>query len=97
MFVPKSLQTFLANTFFVNIPIGQNFWGVARDAQRGGDHQKRQNQHEPPSAVNRGQAERHKHIAPKRAKLIHIIIEWLALLEHRANHRGNADHGEQRN
>ena len=97
MLVPKGLQTFLADAFFVNIPIGQNFWRIACDAQRGGDHQKRQDQHEPPSAVDRGQAERHEHIAPKWAELVHIVIERFALLEHRANHRGNADHGQQRN
>ena len=93
--VTKGLQALLANVFLVIADIGQILGSMATHAQRGADHQKRQNQQEPPGAVNRIELERQKQLRPEGAKLVDVVDQWLMLLEHRTNDRCNADHRQQ--
>ena len=84
--VRKSLEALLTDVFFVGLEVGKNFGRVARNTEAGADHQKGQNQQKPPSAVHRSQLGALKHVGPKGAKLIDIVVGRLVLLDHRANH-----------
>ena len=95
--VVKGPKALLADILFVDLQIHQNFGRVARDAQRRADHQKGQDQQEPPCAVNRIELDGCKEFCPERAELVHIIHRRFMLLEHRANDRCDADHRQQRN
>ena len=82
----KRLETLLPDIFFVGPYIHPYLGRVARHTQRGTQHQKSQNQHEPPRAVHVVQAQDRKHLGPKRAKLVDVVANGFILLEHGANH-----------
>ena len=93
----KSLEALLADVFLVGLVVGKNLGRVAGNAQAGAGHQKRQNQQKPPGAVDRKQLRAGKHVRPEGTELVHVVDEGLMLLDHRADHRRDADHREQRN
>ncbi|MPM42507.1 hypothetical protein SDC9_89172 [bioreactor metagenome] len=90
-------KAFLADVFLVVADVCQILGRMPRNAQRGADHQKRQDQQKPPGAVDRIQLERQKQLGPERPELVHVVRRRLVLLEHGADHRGDADHRQQRN
>ena len=94
--VVKRLQRLLPDVFLVGAQLGRDLGRVAQDAQRGGGHQEGQDQQEPPGAVDGVQVDPPKQVGPKRAELVHVVVQGLALLDHRADHRGDADHRQQR-
>ena len=93
--VAKGLEALLANVFLVSADISQIFGCMARHAQAGTDHQKRQNQQKPPGAVNGIELERQKQLRPEGAELVDVVDQRLMLLEHRTDNRCDADHRQQ--
>ena len=91
----EGLQALLADVFFEGLEVDKNFGRVARNAQAGAGDQKRQNQQEPPSAVDREQVGAGEHIGPERTELVHVVVQRLVLFDDRADHRGDADHSQQ--
>ena len=94
--VVKGLQVLHPDVFLVVAQIGQVLGRVACDAQGRADDQEGQDQQEPPSAVDSVELERQKQLGPEGAELVHIVVDRLLLLEHRADDRGNADHRQER-
>jgi hypothetical protein len=94
--VAESLEALLADVFLELVQIHQDFGCVARNAQRGGNHQESQDQQEPPGAVDGVEAEQAEHLRPERPELVHVIDQRLGLLEHRADDGGDADDRQQR-
>ena len=94
--VVEGLQVLHPDVFLVVAQVGQVLGRVARDAQRGADDQERQDQQEPPGAVDGVELERQEQLGPEGAELVHIVVDRLLLLEHRADDRGDADHRQQR-
>ena len=95
--VPKRLQTLFADVFFVGFQIHNDLRRVARDTQGRAGDEKREDQQKPPGAVDRIQTGVAKHLGPKRPELVDVIGRRLVLLEHGADHRGDADDRQQRN
>ncbi|MCY1535347.1 hypothetical protein D9M68_707480 [compost metagenome] len=93
----KSLETLLADVFLVGLEVHQDLGRVARDAQAGADHQKREDQQKPPGAVDREQPGTAKHIGPERAELVDVVVQGFVLLDHGPDDRRDADHRQQRN
>ena len=94
-FVWESFEALLTDVLFVSLEIRKNFGRVARNTQTGADDQKGQNEQKPPRAVDGKQIGVAKHVGPERAKLVDIIVGRLVLLDHGANHRGDANHRQQ--
>jgi hypothetical protein len=94
--VVEGLQALFSDVFLVVADVRQVFGRVPRDAQRRAHHQERQDQQEPPRAVDRVELERQEQLGPERPELVHVVGGGLVLLEHSADHRGDADHREQR-
>ena len=89
-------QRLLAHVLLVVAQVGGDLRRVARDAQAGRDDQERQDEQEPPGAVDRGQPEGGEHLAPERSELVDVVDRRLVLLDDGADHRGDADHRQQR-
>ena len=95
-FVVKGLEALLADVFLVVLQVHQDLGRVAGDAQAGADHQKGQDQQEPPGAVDGVELERGKQLGPKRSELVDVVVGGLVLLEDGADHRRDADDRQQR-
>ena len=95
--VMKSLEALLADVFLVVLQVHQDLGRVAGNAQAGAEHQESQNQQEPPGAVNTVELEGGKQLGPKRPELVDVVVGRLVLLEHRADHRGDANDRQQGN
>jgi hypothetical protein len=94
--VVEGLERALADVFLEAAQVGHDLGRVACDAQAGGQHQKAQNGQEPAGAVHREQAEVAQHLGPERPELVDVVVQRLVLLDDRADHRGDADHRQQR-
>ena len=75
--------------------VGDHFRRIANNAERGRGDQKRHDQQEPPSRINRVNRKTRKHLEPEWTELIHVVRHWLALYHDGTNHRGNRDNGQQ--
>ena len=95
--VSECLQALLTDVFLEGAQIIQDFGRVAHDAQTGADHQKGQNQQEPPCAVHRIQVQLAEDLRPERTELVDVVVDGLLLLQHGPNDRCDADDGQQRN
>ena len=94
--VVEGQQRGFADVFLVVAQIPEDLRGMARNAQAGRDHQEQQDQQEPDRAVDRVQAQTAEHLRPERTELVDVVDGRLVLLDHGADHRGDADDREQR-
>jgi hypothetical protein len=73
--VLERLQRLLAHAFLERAQVGEDLGRLAGDAQRGAGDQERQDQQEPPGAVDGIELERQEQLRPERAELVDVVHE----------------------
>jgi hypothetical protein len=95
--VMERAQAAFADFIFPALRVGEHLGRVADHAQRHRHHQEAENQHEPPRAVHRVQAQRAEDVRPERAELIDVVGIRIVLREDGADDAGDRQNHEQRN
>ncbi|CFO58914.1 Uncharacterised protein [Bordetella pertussis] len=73
----------------------QHLEGIADQAHRGGHHQERHDQQEPPAVVDVPDGELVEHLEPERPELVHVHIAGTVLGQYRPHDAGDADKHQQ--
>ncbi|ABA49046.1 hypothetical protein BURPS1710b_3743 [Burkholderia pseudomallei 1710b] len=94
--VMKRAQAAFADLVLPALRVGEHLRRVADHAQRDRHDEEDQDQHEPPRAVDRIEAQRAEDVGPERAELIDVVRVRIVLRENRADDARDRQDDEQR-